>query len=324
MQNEFVLWLVIPCYNEEAVLPTTAPLFLQEIQKLIDARIISSNSKICFVDDGSCDTTWSIISSLSQQNAIYQGIRLAHNAGHQNALLCGLTYAKDFCDVCISSDCDGQDDIHIISAMVDKYRAGYDIVYGVRSRRATDSAFKRISAESYYKLLQHLGVHVIFNHADYRLMSKQALVALSMFKERNLFLRGIVPLIGFSTTQVEYERTERLAGTSHYPLTKMLTLAFNGITSFSVSPIHVITGLGFAFSLLGAAGIVWIIVSHMLNLTIPGWSSLALLICLFGGLQLFALGIIGEYIGKIYIEVKRRPRFIVSECTWQSSMYVDE
>ncbi len=319
LQKDFVLWLVIPCYNEQAVLPTTAPLFLREMTKLIAAHIISPDSKICFVDDGSLDNTWRIISELSQNNPIYQGIRLAHNAGHQHALLCGLAAAKNYCDACISSDCDGQDDIGIISSMAEKYLEGYDIVYGVRSRRETDTFFKRMTAELYYRLLKHMGVDIVFNHADYRLMSARALAALAEFKERNLFLRGIVPLLGFNTTQVEYERHERIAGTSHYPLRKMLALAFNGIASFSVSPIHFIAGVGCAFSLLGFAGIFWVILSYALHLTVPGWSSLALLICLFGGLQLLALGIIGEYIGKIYIEVKRRPRYIVSECTWKTS-----
>lgn len=324
--KEINLWLVIPCYNEEEVLPLTAPLFLNEVNQLILSHKISSSSKICFVDDGSTDNTWSIIKKFSETNPIYQGIRLAHNAGHQNAVLCGLTHAANSscCDACISTDCDGQDDIHAISAMVDKYLSGYEVVYGVRSKRATDTAFKRITAESYYKLLAALGVDVVFNHADYRLMGRKALTALMSFKERNLFLRGIVPSIGFKSAQVYYERNERMGGVSHYPLRKMLALAINGITNFSVTPIHFIAALGFVFSLLGFLGIIWVLLSYFLNLTIPGWSSILLCICLFGGLQLLALGIIGEYVGKIYIEVKQRPRFVVSDYTSKVSNYVHD
>lgn len=316
MNTQPNLWIVIPCYNEQEVLPLTAPLFLKELQQLIDAGKVASSSKICFINDGSTDKTWELISKLAAAHEHYEGLSLSRNRGHQNALLAGLMEARKHCDACISADCDGQDDIHAISKMVDEYLAGYDVVYGVRSKRETDTAFKRMTAEGYYKVLNMLGADIIFNHADYRLLSSRALDGLAEFNEVNLFLRGLVPLVGYKSTTVTYERSERMAGTSHYPLTKMLALAFDGITSLSIKPIHVIASLGAVFSLVGFVGIIWAVVSVFTGYTLPGWASMVCFICLFGGLQLLALGIIGEYIGKIYLEVKSRPRFIVAERTW--------
>ena len=310
------LWIVIPCYNEQEVLPLTAPLFLDELEQLIATGKIASSSKICFINDGSADKTWEIIQGLAATNEHYEGISLSRNRGHQNALLAGLMEARKHCDACISADCDGQDDIHAIAKMVDAWRSGFDVVYGVRSKRETDTAFKRMTAEGYYKVLNALGAEIVFNHADYRLLSARALDGLAEFNEVNLFLRGLVPLVGYTSTTVRYERSERVAGTSHYPLTKMLSLAFDGITSLSIKPIHLIASLGAVFSVAGFISIIWAIVSEFVGYTIPGWASMMCFICLFCGLQLLALGIIGEYIGKIYLEVKSRPRFIIAERTW--------
>ena len=312
-----VLYVVIPCYNEEKVLPETAPIFKEVVEHLTSDKLIDKESKILFVNDGSNDATWDIIEDLSSKDAVYAGISLSKNRGHQNALLAGLMESRKKCDIAISIDCDGQDDITKIRDMVCKYEDGYDIVYGVRSSRETDTMFKRLSAEGFYKLLNSMGVEAVFNHGDYRLMSARALDALSQFSEVNLFLRGMVPLLGFKNTTVEYTRQKRVAGKSHYSLRKMMKLAFNGITSLSTTPIHIISVLGIVFSFIGLIGIIWAIVSAAMGLTVAGWTSLVCIVCLLGGLQLLALGIIGEYIGKLYLESKHRPRYIIEKRTWE-------
>lgn len=311
-----ILWIVIPCYNEEAVLPVTAPMFLEELHELIQSLKISNKSRILFVNDGSKDNTWSIITKLAEEDAHYIGISQSRNRGHQNAVLAGLMEAKENCDITISIDSDGQDDIKAMDEMVNKYLAGAEIVYGVRSSRKTDTGFKRFTAESYYKLLNKMGAEVVYNHADYRLMSARVLNEFAEFQEVNLFLRGMVPLVGFKTDIVYYERHERIAGESHYPLSKMLHLAFDGITSLSVKPISVIAGMGTIVSIVGFIGIVWAIISAVMGRTVAGWASTVCIICFLGGIQLFSLGVIGTYIGKIYLETKKRPRYIISERTW--------
>ncbi|HAU87372.1 MAG TPA: glycosyltransferase [Lachnospiraceae bacterium] len=309
------LYIVIPCYNEQEVLPITAPEFLQEIEKLQKQDLISDDSRIMFIDDGSKDETWKIISELSRKNKTFCGIRQSRNRGHQNAVLAGLMEAKDKCDITISIDCDGQDDINAMDEMVKAYLDGCEIVYGVRSSRKTDTFFKRFTAESFYKFLNSMGAEVVFNHADYRLISSRALKEFANFKEVNLFLRGMVPLVGFKSTSVYYERHERIAGESHYPLKKMLALAFNGITSLSVKPLSMITGFGVIVSLLSFIGVIWAIVTEIIGNATPGWASMICAVCFMGGIQLICLGVIGEYIGKIYMEVKGRPRYIISERT---------
>lgn len=310
-----ILYIVIPCYNEQEVLPVTAPMFLQKINDLYIDGKISEYSRILFVNDGSKDRTWNIITELSQLDEHYCGISLSRNRGHQNALLAGLTQAKDKCDVTISVDCDGQDDIDAIDKMVDEYLSGSEIVYGVRSDRKTDTAFKRGTAQFFYKLMRGMGVDMVYNHADYRLMSRRALESLSQFEEVNLFLRGLVPMVGFKYSCVEYSRKERLAGKSKYPLKKMLSFAIDGITSLSVKPIRLITALGFFVAVLSLVGIVWSVISAFMNLTVAGWASTISIICFLGGVQLLSLGVIGEYIGKIYLEVKHRPRYIIDKKT---------
>lgn len=311
-----VLYIVIPCYNEEAVLPITSTMFLEKLQSLSDAGKISSDSRILFIDDGSRDATWSIISELAGQDHRFIGIRQSRNRGHQNAVLAGLMEAMPLCDITISIDCDGQDDIHAMDAMVDAYLDGCEVVYGVRSKRDTDTFFKRFTAQSYYKVLKGMGVDTVYNHADYRLVSSRVLREFANFKEVNLFLRGMFPLVGFKSTSVYYERRERLAGESHYPLRKMLALAFEGITSLSVKPLHIITGLGGVIAALSFLGVIWSVVVALLGNAVPGWASMTCIICFIGGVQLTCLGVIGEYIGKIYLEVKQRPRYIISERTW--------
>ena len=310
-----VLYIVIPCYNEEQVLPVTAPMFLKKITDLSSAGKISENSRVLFVDDGSKDSTWEIISDLAKADVYYIGIRQSRNRGHQNAVLAGLMEAKDRCDITISIDCDGQDDLDAMDAMVEEYLNGCDIVYGVRSKRTTDTFFKRFTAESYYKLLKSMGVDAVYNHADYRLVSAKALAAFAEFKEVNLFLRGMFPLVGFKSTCVYYERHERLAGKSHYPLRKMLHLAFEGITSLSVKPLHIITGLGIGIAGLSFLGVLWSLIVALTGNSVPGWASTMCIVCFIGGIQLVCLGVIGEYVGKIYMEVKARPRYIISERT---------
>ena len=310
-----ILYIVIPCYNEQEVLPITAPLFLQKISDLSAAGKISPDSRVLFVNDGSKDKTWEIIQALAAANEHYLGISQSRNRGHQNAVLAGLMEAKSRCDITISIDCDGQDDINAMDGMVDAYREGCDVVYGVRSKRDTDTFFKRFTAESFYKLLNSMGAEVVYNHADYRLLSSRVLEEFAKFKEVNLFLRGMVPLVGFKSTSVTYERHERIAGESHYPLSKMLSLAFDGITSLSIKPIRFITGFGVFVALVSFIGVIWAIVEALLGATVSGWASMTSIICFVSGVQLICLGVIGEYIGKIYMETKHRPRYIISETT---------
>ena len=310
-----ILYMVIPCYNEEKVLPITAPLFLEKLNFLINADKISSDSRILFINDGSRDSTWEIIEKLSKEDTHYCGIAQSRNRGHQNAVLAGLMEAKQYCDITISIDCDGQDDINAMDKMVDEYLNGYDIVYGVRSSRDTDTFFKRFTAQTFYKILSSMGVETVYNHADYRLVSKRALEAFADFKEVNLFLRGMFPLVGFKSTQVYYERHERIAGESHYPLSKMLGLAFDGITSLSVKPIHTVIGFGMLVSLLSFCMIIYALVSYFMGSAVQGWTSTCAIICFVSGVQLICLGVIGEYVGKIYMETKARPRYIISERT---------
>lgn len=310
-----VLWIVIPCYNEEDVLPLTTPLFLGQLSSLINQGKISDRSKICYVDDGSKDRTWDIIADMAQNDPRVSGLRLSRNRGHQNALLCGLMEARKYCDVSISIDCDGQDDISAIERMIDEYASGHEIVYGVRSKRDEDSFFKRTSAELFYKLMSGMGVESVFNHADYRLLSSKVLDHLAEYREVNLFLRGMVPLVGFSSSIVYYERTSRMAGESHYPLSKMLHLAIDGITSLSTKPIKLVSTAGIIFSILGFVGTVWAVLAYFFGEVITGWASTICIVCFIGGLQLLSLGVIGEYVGKIYLEVKQRPRYTIAERT---------
>lgn len=309
------LWIIIPCYNEEEVLPVTAPLFLEKLTSLIQKEKISEDSRILFVDDGSKDSTWEIINKLSNENVHFCGIQQSRNRGHQNAVLAGLMEAKDKCDITISIDCDGQDDINAMDSMIEAFYDGCEIVYGVRNDRSSDTFFKRFSAQSYYKFLNALGGNVVYNHADYRLVSARVLQEFAHFEEVNLFLRGMFPLVGFKSTSVYYERHERLAGKSHYPLSKMLALAFDGITSLSNKPIRIISLTGIFVSLLGTIGIIWAIISHIIGQTVAGWTSMVCVMCFIGGIQLICTGVLGEYIGKIYMEVKHRPRYIISERT---------
>ena len=310
------IYFVIPCYNEQEVLPITAPEFLAKINQLTADGKISDESRVLFVNDGSKDTTWQIICDLAKSDPHYIGISQSRNRGHQNTVLAGLMEAKDKCDITISIDCDGQDDINAMDAMVDAYHDGCEVVYGVRSKRDTDTFFKRFTAESFYTLLNAMGADVVFNHADYRLMSARVLKEFANFKEVNLFLRGMVPLVGFKSTRVTYERHERIAGESHYPLTKMLGLAFDGITSLSVKPIRFITGFGMVVALVSFIGVIWAIVRAATGATVSGWASMTSIICFVSGVQLVCLGVIGEYIGKIYMETKARPRYIISDRTW--------
>ena len=309
------LYIVIPCYNEEAVLPITAPMFREKLEFLTARGKISPDSRVLFVNDGSKDNTWNLICQLAKEDEHYKGICLSRNRGHQNALLAGLMEAKDKCDITISIDCDGQDDINAMDAMVDEYLSGAEIVYGVRSKRDTDTFFKRFTAESFYKLMKWMGADTVYNHADYRLVSSRALKEFANFKEVNIFLRGMFPLVGFKSTCVYYERHERIAGESHYPLKKMLALAFDGITSLSIKPIRIITGMGVVISLVAFALIVYALVSYFTGNVVSGWASSLIVTCFLGGIQLISLGVIGEYIGKIYMETKARPRFIISERT---------
>ena len=310
-----VLYIVVPCYNEEQVLPITAPEFAAKLSSLEAAGKISHDSRVLFVDDGSKDSTWEIISRLASENAALTGIRLSRNRGHQNALLAGLMEAKDKCDITISIDCDGQDDLNAMDAMVDEFLNGCEIVYGVRSSRKTDSFFKRTTARGFYKFLRAMGVDTVYDHADYRLVSAKALNAFAEFKEVHLFLRGMFPLVGFRSTCVAYERRERLAGKSHYPLRKMLALALDGITSLSTRPLHMITGLGSLIAILSFLGVIWSVIVALMGNSVPGWASTVCIVCFIGGIQLICLGVIGAYVGKIYMEVKSRPRYIVSERT---------
>lgn len=313
--DEPILFIVIPCYNEEEVIMETINQITSIMDELINSKIISENSKILFVDDGSKDETWNIIESNNKTNNYIQGLKLSKNVGHQNALLAGLNFAKEFSECVISIDADLQDDINVIREFIDKYKKGYDVVYGVRKSRATDTFFKRSTAQGFYRLMSSMGVNIVYNHADYRLMSKRVLEHLATYREVNLFLRGLIPLIGFKSTEVYYNRNERFAGESKYPLKKMLAFALDGITSFSITPIRLITGIGslmFLFSIIIA---IYIFVNKFLGNTTSGWSSLMISIWFIGGIQLVALGLIGEYIGKIYKEVKDRPKYIIEKST---------
>ncbi len=314
-----ILYIVIPCYNEEAVLPVTHTLFLGKLDSLIQNKKISENSHVLFVDDGSKDNTWAVISDLRAKNPRVEGLKLSRNQGHQNALLAGLMTAKDYADITISIDCDGQDDVDAMDKMLEEYEDGAEIVYGVRAARDTDTVFKRTTAKWYYKILNLLGAEVVYNHADYRLMSRRALEALSQFHEVNLFLRGLVPLVGFKSSSVYYDRKERMAGESHYPLSKMLSLGFNGITSLSVRPLKLITSLGFLMSLVSLIAVIVTVIIKLFGYTVQGWTSLLCVIFLLGGIQIFCLGVIGEYIGKMYAETKARPRYIIEKNTLENT-----
>lgn len=308
-----ILYLVVPCYNEQEVLPETSKRLKEKMESLMERNMISRDSRIMFVNDGSKDRTWSMIEELHEQDPIFAGVKLSRNRGHQNALLGGLMTAKEYADMTISLDADLQDDIDVIDQMVEKYYDGCEIVYGVRSARTTDTFFKRFTAESFYHMISMMGGEIVFNHADYRLMSKRALNELANYKEVNLFLRGIVPMIGFKTDVVTYERHERLAGESKYPLKKMLALAVDGITSLSIKPIRFIVFLGFMIFMCSILMLIYSLVQHFLGNTSIGWTSLIVSIWAIGGLQLLAIGVIGEYIGKIYLETKERPRYIIEK-----------
>lgn len=306
-----VLYLVIPCYNEEEVLPETTKRLTEKMIGMIRSEFIHADSRILFVDDGSRDQTWALIEEYSEAIPFVDGVKLAHNRGHQNALLAGLMTAMPLCDCAISLDADLQDDTDAIDRFVEKYKEGCDVVYGVRNKRDTDTVFKRTTAEGFYKFMKVLGVDVVFNHADYRLMSRRALEGLSEYKEVNLFLRGIVPLIGYRSDYVYYDRAERFAGESKYPLRKMLSFAFDGISSFSVKPLKLISNLGILISVLSIFGLLYALISHICGVTVAGWTAIVCSIWLLGGLQMLCLGVVGAYIGKIYSEVKQRPRYLI-------------
>ena len=307
------MYMVVPCYNEEAVLEETTARLKEKFESLIKEDKISPKSKVLYVNDGSKDNTWNLIKQIHEKDKMFRGICLSRNRGHQNAVLCGLMQAKEEADMVISMDADLQDDINAIDEMVDKYHEGFDVVYGVRNSRKTDTFFKRFTAQAYYKMLLFMGVDIVYNHADFRLMSKRVLKEMENYKEVNLFLRGIVPMIGFPSTNVYYERHERFAGESKYPLKKMLHFAFDGITSLSVKPIRLITTVGAGIFFLSICMLIYSIVIHFLGKSLVGWSSLMVSVWALGGLQIFSIGVIGEYIGKIYMETKARPRFIVQE-----------
>ena len=311
MRSDNTLYVVVPCYKEEEVLPETSKRLKAKLETLIAQGKISPRSRILFVNDGSKDRTWPIIEELHAQDRIFSGVNLSRNRGHQNALLAGLMTAVQYADMMVSMDADLQDDIDAMDRMIDAYHEGCDVVYGVRSSRKTDSFFKRFTAESFYKLMKAMGVDIVFNHADYRLMSRRAVEGLSQFKEVNLFLRGIVPQIGYSWTTVEYERAKRFAGESKYPLKKMLSFAFDGITSFSVKPLRLILFLGAVIFALSLVMLLWTLIRWIAGATVSGWASLMCSIWMIGGIQLLALGVIGEYMGKVYSEAKARPRFII-------------
>ena len=295
MDKRPVLWIIIPCYNEQEVLPVTAPMFLDKLQYLVTSGRVDKESRILFVNDGSKDRTWEIISELAEKDSRFLGI------------------------ITITIDCDGQDDLGAMDEMVDRYLDGCEIVYGVRSDRDTDTWFKRTTAQGYYKVLGNLGAEVVYNHADYRLVSSRVLREFANFQEVNLYLRGMFPLVGFKSTSVYYSRKERMAGESHYPLTKMIALAFDGITSLSIKPIHLITGIGIFVALISFVGVLWSLIAHVLGKTVAGWASMTCIICFLGGIQLLSLGVIGEYVGKTYLEAKHRPRYIISDRTWEKT-----
>lgn len=311
-----VLYIVVPCYNEEEVIKITSQQLLDKLNELSKLNKISSESRILFVNDGSADLTWSIIVKLARQDKHFIGISQSRNRGHQSSLLAGLMEVKDKADVVISIDCDGQDDLNAINEMIDRYHEGYDIVYGVRKNRESDTWFKRNTAQAFYKILNWLGAETVYNHADYRLTSSRVLKELADYNEVNIYLRGLFPLIGFHSTTVEYDRHERLAGKSHYPLGKMINLAVNGITNLSIKPIRIITTAGILVSIISFFVIIWVLIGLIKGTTVQGWASTLGILSFIGGLQLLSLGIIGEYIGKIYLEVKNRPRYIISDRTY--------
>nr|WP_319490095.1 glycosyltransferase family 2 protein [uncultured Caproiciproducens sp.] len=307
------VYLVIPCYNEEEVLPETVKRLTVKLNSMMEAGRADKKSRMLLVDDGSRDRTWELISRYSEENELVSGIKLAHNRGHQNALLAGLMTAKEYCDCAISLDADLQDDIEVLDQFADKFIDGCDVVYGVRNKRETDTFFKRTTAQGFYKFMKVLGVDVVYNHADYRLMSRRALEALGEYKEVNLFLRGIVPLIGYRSDYVYYDRNERFAGESKYPLKKMLSFALDGITSFSVKPLKMISTLGVVLSFLSVIGLIYALISYFMGLAVEGWTAIVCSIWLLGGIQLLCLGVVGGYIGKVYSEVKARPRYQIEE-----------
>ena len=315
MKEKPCLYIVIPCYNEQEVLPITAPQFLAELTHLIESGKVSDDSRILFVNDGSKDRTWELICEYAEQDPHYTGISQSRNRGHQSTVLAGLMDAKDRCDITISIDCDGQDDITAMDQMVDAYLDGCEIVYGVRSSRESDTWFKRTTAQGFYKLLSSMGVETVYNHADYRLVSSRVLNHFADYQEVNIFLRGMFPLVGFKSASVYYERHERLAGESHYPLKKMIGLAIDGITSLSVEPIHLIAKIGIVISLIGVIGIIWVFIRAFSGHTVIGWASMMCVIFFLGGMIMLSLGVIGEYVGKTYLETKHRPRYIISERT---------
>ncbi len=308
-----ILYLVIPCYNEEEVLPITTKKLTEKLDNMIKDKLVSKESRIMYVNDGSKDRTWELIGQFNKTNKYVIGVNLSRNRGHQNALLAGLMTAKEYADIVVSMDADLQDDIDVVDKMVIEYNNGCDIVYGVRSARKTDTWFKKTTAEGFYKFMALLGVEIVYNHADYRLMSKRTLNELENFKEVNLFLRGIIPLLGFKTAKVEYERKERFAGESKYPLKKMLNFALDGILSFSIKPIRIITSAGFIVSFLSFLFLIYVIIGHFVSDNVTGWTTIVALICFFGSFQVLCIGIIGEYIGKIYNETKHRPRYIIED-----------
>ena len=307
------VYLVVPCYNEEAVLPETVKRLSVKLNSMVETGRADRQSRILLVDDGSKDKTWEMISRFSDENETVSGIKLAHNRGHQNALLAGLMTAKETCDCAISMDADLQDDIEVLDQFVDKFQDGCDVVYGVRNKRETDTFFKRATAQGFYKFMQVLGVDIVYNHADYRLMSRRALDALSEYHETNLFLRGIVPLIGYRSDYVYYDRHERFAGESKYPLKKMISFALDGITSFSVKPLKIISNLGILVSILSVIGLIYALIAHFTGNTVAGWTGIICSIWLLGGIQLLCLGVVGGYVGKLYSEVKARPRYRIEE-----------
>ena len=309
------LFIVIPCYNEQEALPITARRLTALTDDMLSKELIDPASRIVLVDDGSKDGTWQVISGLHAADNRFEGVKLAHNAGHMNALWAGMTLAADRCDCVISIDADLQDDVNAMRGMLEKYLSGADVVYGVRASRETDTWFKRTTAQCFYKLMGAMGEEVVYNHADYRLLSNRALEALMEYGEGNLYLRGMVPLVGFRSTSVLYDRKERIAGKSHYPLSKMLALAFDGVTSLSIKPIRFITMTGLIISFISFIGIIWTIVSALSGHTVPGWASLACIVCFMGGIQSLFMGVIGEYVAKIYLETKSRPRYILSDRT---------
>lgn len=311
--NGTILYIVVPCYNEEEMLHITSEKLGEKLRTLKNAGKISDDSRVVYVDDGSKDNTWNIIEEMHHNNKVFNGVKLSRNEGHQNALLAGLDYARNHADMIVSMDADLQDDIDAVDAMIDKYHTGAEIVYGVRNDRSTDSAFKRGTAQLFYKMMKIMGAEIVYNHADFRLMSKRAVDELMNFKEVNLFLRGIVPLIGFETDIVEYERHERIAGESKYPLKKMLSFAIDGVTSFSIKPINMIITAGFVCFLISVGMLIYSCIRHFTGDTVSGWTSLMTSIWALGGLQVVSIGVVGKYIGKVYLEVKERPRYIVDK-----------